>query len=255
MRGLACVMLLLLVASQCGDLPRDNPLDPKNPRSQRERVVLVEAFVSDDPSAQYCAHALDALAQLEAEVGSSSLIVAEYHLPNPGKWLDSYALPEARLRYGELAQTGLGVPDVFFDGAAGRVQGAHSVATAYERYRRQYDAHHSTPGLFTIEGEVVRTAAMVTVRVGLARLGSEPAPALTLRAVLIADLGSARHRHVVKAVLSGQQVAGMQAGEIIHTTLQLPVSTLSGSGDKLLLFVESGEGVSRTVAQASAISL
>ncbi len=255
MRGLACMILLLVVASQCGDLPRDNPLDPKNPRSQRERAVLVEAFVSDDPSAQYCGHALDALAQLEAEVGSSSLIVAEYHLPNPGKWVDGHALPEARLRYEELAQTGLGVPDVFFNGAAGRVQGAHSVATAYERYRRQYDAHRSTPGLFTIEGEVVRTAFMVTVRVGLARLGSDRAPALTLRAVLVSDLGSARHRHVVRAVLSGHQVAGMQAGEIVYRTFQLPVSALSGSGDRLVLFVESGEGASRTVAQASAILL
>jgi hypothetical protein len=229
-------------------------LDPKNPRSQRERVILAEAFVSDDPVAAYCGHALDALAQLEAEVGSAHLLIAEYHLPNPGKWVDQYALPEARLRYEELAQTALGIPDVFFDGAAGRVQGAHSAATAYDRYRRLYDAHRTAQGLFTIEGEVVRTSAELKVQVSLARLGAQPAPALLVRAVLVSDLGVDRHRHVVRAVLSGQRVEGLQAGEVVESTFLLPASALDG-GDTLILFVESGEGADRAVEQAAAIRL
>ncbi|MBC7186751.1 MAG: hypothetical protein H5U38_06920 [Calditrichaeota bacterium] len=248
-------VVLLALACQCGDLPRDNPLDPKNPRSQRERVILAEAFVSDDPAAAYCGYALDALAQLEAEVGSAHLLIAEYHLPNPGKWVDPHAVPEARLRYEELAQTGLGIPDVFFDGPAGRVQGAYSAATAYDRYRRLYDAHRTSAGLFTIEGEVARTNAEVKVQVSLARLGSQPARALLLRAVLVRDLGMDRHHHVVKAVFSGQRVEDLQAGEVVQSTFLLPASAVSGGDESLIVFVESGEGANRVVEQAASLRL
>ena len=61
----------------CSDLPRDNPLDPKNPESQRPQVVLAEAFVTDDPDAQFCANALDALTQLEGEFGNTQLLIVE----------------------------------------------------------------------------------------------------------------------------------------------------------------------------------
>jgi hypothetical protein len=50
-------------------------------------------------------------------------------------------------------------------------------------------------------------------------------------------------------------VAGLQAGEVVRRTFQLPLSALSGSGDRLVIFVETEAGSERAVAQASAIVL
>ncbi len=247
--------LLWLGLCQCGDMPRDNPLDPKNPLSQRQRVVLAEAFVSDDPSTRYCPQALEALTRLEAEVGTARLLIVEYHLANPGKWVDAYALPEARLRYEELASAGLGVPDVFFSGAAGRVQGAHSVETAYGRYRREFDARSATAAFFTIEGEAQRRGQQVEVAVSLARLGAEPADDLLLRALVVQDTGQARHRHVVRAVLSGEHVATLRAGQVVQCAFQVPANLLGGDRTWLVVFVESRPEGTRVVEQATAVVL
>ncbi|MDZ7338738.1 MAG: hypothetical protein ONB30_09375 [candidate division KSB1 bacterium] len=245
----------LLVANHCGDMPRDNPLDPKNPRSQRQRVVLAEAFVSDDPSALYCPQALDALAQLQAEVGTASLLVAEYHLSNPGKWVDSYALAEARLRYEELASEGLGIPDVFFSGSAGRVQGAHSVSTAYERYRRQFDNCSATPSLFTIEAQARRGTQDKEIQVSLARLGSTPAEGVMVRALILQDAGVDRHHNVVKALLPGQHIAVLQPGEVVQATFRVSGNVLNGDKNWLLVFVESRDERARVVEQVTAVGL
>ena len=79
MRKLVLFIILCLFIFDCGDLDRDNPLDPKNPNSSVDRVVLVELFVNDSTGFEYCNYALDALERLaQREEFKDKLFILEF---------------------------------------------------------------------------------------------------------------------------------------------------------------------------------
>ena len=248
-----CILSLLFFCS-CAELERDNVLDPKNPNSERPRVVLIEAFVNDYPAVQYCANALDGLMNLEAEFGNSQLIILEYHY-NEVTWQDEYAIQEANVRYNELAPSSYGFPDVFFNGADSRIQGAYSAESAYQRYRDEFGDELNTAGLYTIEAQVSTSSNQTTVNVSVARLGNTSVSNISIHAVVVHDMGDDRHRHVVKSVLLSQMINRLEAGEIEDVTFTFPTSLSSANNASLVLFVYDENAGNKNVLQAHSLTL
>ena len=238
----------------CSELDRSNPLDPKNPDSQRPRVVVVEAFVSDDPNAVYCPFTLQGLAQLEAEVGTAQLLILEYHLQKTGEWDDDYALQTANLRYNELATTQKGVPDVFFCGPHKRLQGASSVEAAYERYRPAFEEESALYGIFTIELTTSESANEVNIFAKIARLGNSSESDIVVRGVVVRDFGDALHRHVVVASPLSQPINQIDAGEIAEVSFSVSQNDIAQNNTKFVVFIQKQTGA-EVILQAASIIL
>lgn len=202
----SCVLFLCA----CGELDRNNPLDPKNPRSERPRVIFVEAFVND--AAPFSPFALRALDSLTLALASDQIIVVEHHLPS-ANYNDSYALQESAGRYNNLAAANPGVPDVFFNGTPTRLQGASSAHTAALRYRAALQNELGKIGYFTIEAKKSFAATSIEINATIARLGDSPASQFAVAAVVWEDLGLSGHRHVVRKVFSPEVINGMAAGD------------------------------------------
>ena len=248
--GVAGILLLFT----CADLERDNILDPKNPDSHRPRIVLIEAFVSADPDANYCGFALDALEDLEVEFGSSQLIILEYHLRNT-VWQDEYASQDANVRYAELAASPQGIPDVFFNGADVRVQGAYSAETAYMRYRPAYESESNEPGLYTIEAQVRSGSEVTEVEVSLARLGNTEVANISIHAVVVHDMVASRARHVVRSVLVPKTINRLAAGEKTIHTFAIASSLAEVNNAALVLFIYDDNASNKKVLQALRMNL
>lgn len=200
----------ILFLCACGELERNNPLDPKNPQSERERVVFIEAFVNDaTPFSPFTLTALDSLA---FALPTDQIIIAEHHLPGTN-YNDTYALQESADRYNTLVTADHGVPDVFFNGTPTRLQGASSAHAAAQRYRAALQNELSRIGYFTIEAKKTVTATGIEINATIARLGDSPATQFAIVAVVWEDLGMARHRHVVRKVFSPEAVNGLAAGD------------------------------------------
>ncbi|MDM7924458.1 MAG: hypothetical protein QUS35_00390 [bacterium] len=115
-RGFAA---LLLLCAAC-ELPRDNPLDPRNPDSRRPKRILIEAFVNMRTGEPFDGYAIEALDSLESVYGDRVAVI-EYHR-NAGGFVTPLHRSENDILYGRyLAAAGSdnrGVPDVFVDGPA-----------------------------------------------------------------------------------------------------------------------------------------
>lgn len=200
----------MLFLCACGELERNNPLDPKNPRSERPRVIFVEAFVND--ATPFSPFALRALDSLSLALASDQIIIVEHHLPS-ANYNDSDALQESAERYNNLAVADHGVPDVFFNGAPTRLQGASSAPTAAQRYRAALQNESGKIAYFTIEAKKSVSATGIEINAVIARLGDSPASQFAVAAVVWEDLGIAGHRRVVRKVFSPEVVNGMAAGD------------------------------------------
>jgi hypothetical protein len=204
---LGCVLLLCA----CDDLERNNPLDPKNPNSERRRVIFAEAFVND--GTPFSAFALAALDSLAATVPPAQLVIVEHHLPS-ATYADAHALPESADRYRDLIATDAGVPDVFFSGSLARVLGASSTQTALTRYRNAVQPRLGEISHFTIEAKKTVSAASLTIDVTVARLGDRDFTQFAISAIIWEDLGAAGHHHVVRKILPPVNFSGIAAREI-----------------------------------------
>ena len=203
-----CGFLLVLCA--CGDLERNNPLDPKNPRSEQRRVTLVEAFVNDaTPFSPLALRALDSLASTDAP---EQFIIVEYHLSS-ASFIDALAVPETADRYATLAAGNRGVPDVFFNGAQFRVQGASSARTASQRYRAALQTTVGEIAHFTIAATKSVSAAGIEINATIARLGTTGFSHFAVLAVVWEDLTTAGHHRVVRKLFSPEIFGGIEAGE------------------------------------------
>ena len=64
----------------CKDIPRDNILDPKNPSSKQDKVLLLEAFVNTSHHTPYNYYVLHAIETLSMDENlKDRLIFIEYH--------------------------------------------------------------------------------------------------------------------------------------------------------------------------------
>ena len=67
------ILILLPLLLNCGSLDRDNLLDPKNPNSNADQVVLVELFVNDNTGYEFCDTVLETIEDiLECLIGKKA---------------------------------------------------------------------------------------------------------------------------------------------------------------------------------------
>lgn len=239
----------LLLLSACENLERDNLLDPKNPDSERQRVVFVEAFVND--GARYSSFALGALDSLAADFPSDQVVIVEHHLQSTN-YADVYALQESNDRYSSLVGSNRGIPDVFFNGTMSRAQGASSVHTALVRYRNAINAELSRVAHFTIEARKNISSAGIDLEVTLARLGNERFSEFAVLAIVWENVGTAGHRHVVRKVFPPEDFSSVAAGEIksLHFTGSLP-ATSNAARLQAAVIIERNTSLGREILQAA----
>ena len=241
------LVAVLVFLSACEDLERNNPLDPRNPRSERNRLILVEAFVND--GTPFSSHALKALDTLSSRTAPGQVVIVEHHLPHPN-FADAYALAESRDRYHDLTATDLGVPDVFLNGTAVRVQGASNEANALLRYRNAIDAEAGKTAFFTIEAKKNVNGSALTVDVAIARLGSSDFGSFSVLAIAFEDLREAGHHRVTRKVFPRQNFSGLRAGE--RKNAQLAVSAIANAERlSVIVLVEQIGGTGREVLQVA----
>ncbi len=194
----------------CEDLERNNPLDPRNPRSERSRVTFIEAFIND--ATPFSPFALTALDSLALAFAFDEIIIAEHHLPS-ASFNDAYALQESADRYQSLAPADRGVPDVFLNGTTVRLQGASNSHMALRRYRSALQNELGKISHFTIAAKKSISATGIEVNATIARLGDVPFTQFAVVAMIAEDLGMAGHRQVVRKIFAPEVVSSIDAGE------------------------------------------
>lgn len=203
--GFYLCLLLTALLLNCKDIPRDNPLDPKNPSSTREQKVLIEAFVNinDSLAVNINEYALAALDTLKA-IYPSKLIILDYHR-NTRDYIDPYHFLENETLYQNYINqfnSMAGVPDIFINGTRQRVQGASSVANSITRISNALSGMLNQNSEYSFEIEYRQSGSQVIPTVRIARLGETDARDITLKAVLIAEIDQGFHKRVVRGISS-----------------------------------------------------
>ena len=202
----------------CGDIPRDNALDPLNPDSTHPRKHLIEAFVniSDHPS-RYNQWMLEALNDLEA-LYEEDLVIAIYHRSING-YPDDYASPVSNTRYNDLYEALddeaiRGVPDVFINGTSQRIQGASDPSVAFDRLQAAVHEEFSNNHKFYMNVQVSTDMIDLTAAVTLSRLGNQDASNLRIQAMIISEYNGAYRNHVVQDLEISDTINHLDEGEI-----------------------------------------
>ncbi|MGH7597670.1 MAG: hypothetical protein ACREOI_15065 [bacterium] len=243
--------LLLLVA--CENLERNNPLDPKNPSSERRRVVFVEAFTND--AAPFSNFALQALDSLAALFPQQQVVIVEHHLPST-KFMDTEALPESDIRYRLLTTADPAVPatvpDIFFNGTKSRVLGASTTGTAMFRYRNAILTEIDKVAHFTIEAQKTISTNRIDIEVTIARLGKDDFSQFAVTAIIAEDLGVAEHHHVVRKILLPENFSGIAAGErkSVDFTTSLP-GAVNIRRIQVVVMIEQTTDIGREILQTT----
>ena len=229
LRNLMMLVLLYGLAPACGDIERDNPLDPQHPESTRPQTVLIEAFVNINDSLQhnineYALAALDNLYSIHAP----DVIIVDYHR-NTLDYIDPYHRLQNETLYqryiGEFNAVS-GVPDVFFNGTLARVQGASSINHSIQRIGGALQPFLNQNSPYALEIGYDRNGDQVIPRVTVARLNR---PSLSegdiiIKALLVARIDNAFLRRVVRDDASSS-VQTISKGEVRNFTL--PALTVS----------------------------
>jgi hypothetical protein len=246
-QGWVLSFVLLLVA--CENPERNNPLDPRNPRSERRRVVFVEAFVN--AAAPFSAFATTALDSLAAIFPQQQVVIVEHHLPS-AKFADAAALPESAARYKILTTADPAVPDIFLNGTQNRVQGASSASAALFRYRNAIQAEIDKVAHFTVEAKATIAASQIEIEVTVARLGSDSFSQFAVTAMIAEDLGRPGLHHVVRKILLPESFSGIAAGErkSVHFTASLPNAVNAGR-IQVVVMAERTTGSGREILQTT----
>lgn len=228
---LSWILPALLLACGC-DLLRDNPLDPKNPESARLRKTMIEAFVNMETGSPYDAFmtaALDTLARLYPD----EVAVAEYYR-NVQNFRTPHHLSGNEILYdlylGTMNTGAKGVPDVFINGTAARIQGASSVETALFRLQQIIQPLISEMTYFSVELSCTILNNQIVPEISLARLGESDAENLLVKVVLTSKI-DALHRRVVKASVKSQRIVRLNHGKIQKISLSPMQAVLSGENE------------------------
>lgn len=219
-RSLLFILAVFMCVIGC-NIPRDNVLDPKNPNSLCLRKITIEAFVNTNnpyPYNQYMLSALDSLLKLYP----GRLVVAEYHR-NTEQDTSEFHLNENELLYQHyldaVGSSLKGVPDVFINGVENRVQGASSVQSALLRLQQVILSEMTKNSHFTIELSYQLESGRLKPEATLARLGSEDAENILLKAVLVSRMDEDVHKRVVRGGVKSSVIPALARGEIETFTL------------------------------------
>ena len=178
---------------------------------------------------------LSALDSLE-HLYSDRLIVTAYHR-TVGEYSDPCHRAANDIRYDKLLEAGQftlkGVPDVFFNGVSGRIQGASTFDHVFFRLQQVLLTEMSDNFEYSLNTDVTLDSGELTTTVTLARLGNQSAGDIRLRAVVIADKTSEYFHNAVVASVESDLIEELPQGSIKEITL--PALDLSGPEHKRLI--------------------
>lgn len=211
------ILILFPLLFHCGDLDRDNALDPKNPAGYANQVVLVELFVNDSTGYNYCNLALNVIEEIsEREDYKDKLCVLEYHLFD-STWNDPNSLISCNKRYDEYVPPNSpfrGIPYAFFNGMVDTVLGATNQDIVEYRYLSALQELTGEKAYFRIEADKSISDDFISLEIKVARLGRHSKNDLNLNVVLYEDLGNDFHRFVVRKILQSQSINSMKPGQV-----------------------------------------
>ncbi len=221
-------LILITILYFCGDLERDNPLDPKNKSSFTEQKILVELFVNDSTGFDYSKYALEKIEEIEQRASyQDKLLVLEYHIKT-NQWNDPLSSNANYERYRSYVPNSSerGVPDAFFNGIDNRVQGA-SEQNIESRYLAVIDELLGKKSYFRIEADKIVDGNSVEITVQLARLGSTAKDNIHLNAVVYEDLNRSGHRFVVRKIFQNHSINNIKPGQVETFSFSGNVSNVS----------------------------
>jgi hypothetical protein len=229
----------MLAVAAC-DIPRDNPLDPKNPDGSRPKKVLIEAFVNLQTGMPFDGYMLGALDSIEA-IYPGRVVIAEYHR-NVQNFVTPYHRDENEILYTHYVNGGQkGVPDVFINGAGARIQGASSKASAFYRLQEALIDAISESGLFSIQIETPLTGNRMHPTVKLAKLGDADAEDLLVKAVVISRIAEPNLKRVVVSEAARREIDVLKHGDV--QTLEFDDMTIdpNHSNDLIVILCDKEE--------------
>ncbi len=210
-----CKILLLFFwfFAGCGDLDRTNPLDPQNSDSKRGETVLVESFVNQS-GGPVIESSINAFERILIEYGVESFIYMEHHIEKT-EGTDAYALESSLSRYLTLVpQTAeQAIPDVFFNGIQGRVQGASDAESAYLRYCAELEKELGRETTFTIEAAAQLKSGKIYVTADIAKLGNTKAEEIVVN-LAVTEKVSGNIRNIVRALIPLDTIGELNHGRI-----------------------------------------
>jgi hypothetical protein len=254
-RSVFSLVIGLLLLAACQDIPRDNWRDPQNPDSYQLPTILLEAFVNTSNPLPYNQWALQALDSISAVFGSR-ILIAEYHR-NASQYSDPYSNPlvfePLYTRYVENSSSPVkGVPDIFINGTAHRVQGASGISSVITRLNDILSGLTILNSHFTLEqGEVRLTASELTAACKIARLGNQPAENLLLRMILVRQINSGELKRVAQDVQKSTVISRLEAGEI--RIISFDPITFSEKPDRIIFSLTTADEL--TVLQSTEVNL
>jgi hypothetical protein len=209
------VCLIFLIG--CGDLPRDNVLDPQNPNSYQESTILLEAFINTANPYDYNRWALQALDSIRQQY-RSDIIIAEYHRDTQ-QYADPYSNSIFELLYEKYVAHSdpaiKGVPDIFINGISQRVQGASGVSAVMSRLNAILSDMIIVNSYFTLEpGNIHVSDSEISATCKIARLGNQSAEDLLLRLIAVHAYNSGELKRVVTNLVKSDIISRLNAGEI-----------------------------------------
>ncbi|HEX9972391.1 MAG TPA: hypothetical protein VGD14_10010 [bacterium] len=248
-------IITFLMLARCGDLDRNNPLDPKNPGSETDRAILVELFVNDSTGFEYCNYALDAIEKLsQREEFKNNLFVLEYHLTNrTANWNDGYARDEFNQRYNEYVPltSERGIPDALFNGALHRIQGA-SQEKIEERYASAANSLLAQKSYFHIEAGKKIAGNVITVNVDIARFGKSNAEDIDLNVILYEDLKIPRYRFLARKIFQKQTIPDIRHGEVKSFVFSEQLPDIEQINNLfVIIIIQAQNGASKEIFQVA----
>ena len=219
-KNLAIGLLISLILSFCTDIPRDNLLDPKNSDSYRDQIIFIEAFVNTKNDELYNEYMISAL-KIIKERYPGKIHVANYHRNPPGLE-DALANQKNENLYEQYIakfDSKKGVPDVFINGTIDRIKGASSIEGAVERVEDAIQPLLIQNSFITIEPRVSRQGSNLSLSAKIAKLGSESAEDLILRAILVEQIDNVILTQVVRHMEKSNLIPSLEPGEQKEITL------------------------------------
>jgi hypothetical protein len=208
-------LFLIVLFISCDDIERDNILDPKNPSSERPQIITIEAFVN---TAANVPNALnDTLLMALTQINNSyndKISILEYHR-NTTNFNDSLFYNKNESLYNiYTGGVNKGVPDVFINGTAARIQGASTVRNSVFRIEEALQSLLVNTSYFTIEPNITQSNNEINVSLKVAKLGSTDALNVLVKAVVLYRIDNYLLKRVVYGIGKSTIISEFNNGEI-----------------------------------------
>ena len=225
----------------CGDVPRDNILDPQNPDSITAQKVMIEAFVNTSNPFSVNEYALQALDSLSTFY-KSRIIIAEYHR-NTAEYSDAYHTEKNELLYQHYVSqfdNFKGVPDIFINGTRQRIQGASSASYSIFRLEEALQEEMLKNAYFLLQPAYSREGNTISPLIRIARLGRQPVRQIIIKALIVSHISAPFLERVVRSAVESQIISQLSPGE--QKQITLPEMRIDdGSVNSLIVYVTNAD--------------